>query len=303
MTEKKIKCAFCDIIQGKKPHEVIITENEKFLVIPDRDPSSKGHSLLVTRDHLPHLAGMSQADWNEILPLFKDIIGRMDNLSPVGFNCYMWCGREEGAGGSLQSVPHFHINIVPIYQKEYGLNWFVTRIKRENDTDVSPTSQDYQETTEKFQPNSEGVIKETSKLTVALASAEQALIPGHLIIKSKENIPNNLKQVDAETWSQIGELLQECLQELRQKFPVKNIQVEFSLGKLSGPEQQDVSELQLHILPFQEENYSYQNPEQKSREYLRIARKLKGVAIENVVSEQQAQIVQKETIISDFGKK
>jgi len=66
---------------------------------------------------------------------------------------------------------------------------------------------------------------------------------------------------------------------------------------LSGPEQQDFSEFQLHILLFQEENYSYKNPEQKSREYLRIARELKRVDIENIVNEQQAQIVQKETVI------
>ncbi|CAH1761629.1 9935_t:CDS:10 [Entrophospora sp. SA101] len=205
----------------------------------------------------------------------------MDNyLSPVGFNCYLWCGREEGAGNSLQSVPHFHINLVPIYQKEYGLNWFSTRIKRENGAELAPTPQEYQETAEEFKPNPERIIKETNKLIVELASAEEALIPGHLII------------------NQIGESLQECLREIKEKFAVKNIQVEFPLGKLSGPEQQNVSELQLHILPFQEENYSYKNPEQKSREYLRIARELKGVVMEEkVVREQQAQIIQQGTII------
>jgi len=98
--------------------------------------------------------------------------------------------------------------------------------------------------------------------------------------------------------------LQECLREIKEKFAVKNIQVEFPLGKLSGSEQQNVSELQLHILPFQEENYSYKNPEQKSREYLRIARQLKGVVMEeeNIVREQKAQIIQQGTIIPSFGK-
>jgi hypothetical protein len=43
---------------------------------------------------------------------------------------------------------------------------------------------------------------------------------------------------------------------------------------MSGPEQENITELQLHILPFQTESYSYQKPEQKNREYLRIARKL-----------------------------
>ncbi|CAJ0895596.1 9461_t:CDS:2, partial [Entrophospora sp. SA101] len=153
-------------------------------------------------------------------------------------------------------------------------------IKRENGAELAPTPQEYQETAEEFKPNPERIIKETNKLIVELASAEEALIPGHLII------------------NQIGESLQECLREIKEKFAVKNIQVEFPLGKLSGPEQQNVSELQLHILPFQEENYSYKNPEQKSREYLRIARELKGVVMEEkVVREQQAQIIQQGTII------
>jgi hypothetical protein len=100
--------------------------------------------------------------------------------------------------GTLQSVPHFHINLVPIYQKEYGLNWFVTRIKQEGHTDFTPALEEYQAVVEKLQPGSERIIKETSQLTLKLVPAEQALIPGHLIIRSRTALPNNLSLITPE---------------------------------------------------------------------------------------------------------
>jgi histidine triad (HIT) family protein len=269
------KCPFCLLIQGQKPHEVIITQNSKFLVIPDQLPSSKGHSLLISREHLPHLSEMPASDWNQILPLFKETLNRLNNhFSPQGFNCYFWTGREEDSSASLQSVPHFHINLVPIYQKEYGLNWFVTRINQADQTSFTPTAEEYQETIEKLQPNSQGIIQQTNHLTLKLVSAEEALIPGHLVIQTKGSLSNSIFAITPELWNQIGELLQTTIQNLKTKFLTKNIQVELPLGKASGPEQQTLTEFQIHILPFQTENYTYQKPEQKSREYLRIARKL-----------------------------
>ena len=122
------------------------------------------------------------------------MIEKIDKVyHPAGFMLYSYNGRE---AFSFQSVPHFHLHILPIYRRDYGHNWFVTRVKRselKKREDLKPTPREYQEATEKFPELT------NNKAVAKLASQEQSLIQGHCIITSKGCIPNDINAVDQET--------------------------------------------------------------------------------------------------------
>ena len=48
-----VDCVFCEIISGKKPADVIV-DTERFLCFLDRYPVTKGHALVVPKNHIQH---------------------------------------------------------------------------------------------------------------------------------------------------------------------------------------------------------------------------------------------------------
>ena len=109
-------CAFCAIVAGRE-EAAIVLEDELTVGFLDRRPLFGGHTLLVPRAHLETLA--------ELPP---------DVLTRTFVNAQLLSGavqRAMGAQGSFvainnvvsQSVPHFHVHVVPRRRKD-GLRGF-----------------------------------------------------------------------------------------------------------------------------------------------------------------------------------
>ncbi|CAG8455437.1 21719_t:CDS:10 [Gigaspora margarita] len=68
----------------------VLAENEKALVILDAFPVSDGHTLIITKEHLPNIAAVDAQSWEYLLPLIKETIDKLKNaklsISPRGFN-------------------------------------------------------------------------------------------------------------------------------------------------------------------------------------------------------------------------
>jgi histidine triad (HIT) family protein len=111
-----IQCAFCDIIQGKVPAEVVFNDSVSIAFL-DHRPLFPGHCLLIPRDHYETLLDL---DTGMITALFSNA-QRLARAMEAGL----------GAEGSFvavnnrvsQSVPHFHIHVVPRRKKD-GLKGF-----------------------------------------------------------------------------------------------------------------------------------------------------------------------------------
>ncbi len=106
-------CVFCRIIEGKA-EGTILYRDEKCLVILDKFPISKGHMLVISREH-----------YNDILSAPDDIVAHMflkakefataaeEKLNANGINIGANIGALAG-----QIIWHAHIHVIPRYKGE-----------------------------------------------------------------------------------------------------------------------------------------------------------------------------------------
>ncbi|KLL02711.1 MAG: Histidine triad protein [Mycoplasmataceae bacterium RV_VA103A] len=122
--EVKENCLFCQIIQRKIP-AYIIAEDNHCLAFLDINPASEGHALIITKKHLENITKLEQNNWNNLFPLFQIVTNKLKEvLKPQGFNFIT--NMNEVA---YQSVFHFHLHIIPKYEKGQGFIWTVRNEK------------------------------------------------------------------------------------------------------------------------------------------------------------------------------
>lgn len=107
---KKDNCIFCRIAAGEIPSTKVY-EDETFLVIMDLGPASKGHALIIPKNHSDNVMDLDEATAAKVLPLAAKI-GRamMEGLGCTGFNLVQNNGASAG-----QTVVHFHLHVIPRY--------------------------------------------------------------------------------------------------------------------------------------------------------------------------------------------
>lgn len=110
---KKDDCIFCKIANGEIPSRTIY-EDEKFRVILDLGPATRGHALVIPKEHFANLYEIPE-DWcREAFVLAKRMAAQMtQKLGCVGFNLVQNNGEAAG-----QTVPHFHIHLIPRYEDD-----------------------------------------------------------------------------------------------------------------------------------------------------------------------------------------
>lgn len=111
-------CIFCEIA-NKESTTKLLFENEHAVVFFDVSPLSKGHVLIVTKNHYENLLAINQQDWNGLFAAFKDVSNKLQALyEPKGYNFISNIGEE-----AFQSIKHLHIHLIPKYKKEEGFVW------------------------------------------------------------------------------------------------------------------------------------------------------------------------------------
>ncbi len=107
----KDDCIFCKLANGVFPTNTIY-EDEDFRVILDADPVSKGHALILPKEHYANLYELDDAVAAKMMPLAKKLAIRMtDILGADGFNLVQ---NNNEVGG--QTVFHFHMHLIPRYE-------------------------------------------------------------------------------------------------------------------------------------------------------------------------------------------
>ena len=108
---KKDDCIFCKIANGEIPAATLY-EDEMFRVILDLNPASKGHALILPKDHAANLFELPEEVAEKALPLAKKIGGKLvKGLGADGFNVVQNNGECAG-----QTVFHFHMHLIPRYE-------------------------------------------------------------------------------------------------------------------------------------------------------------------------------------------
>ena len=107
---RKDNCIFCKIVNGEIPSKTIY-EDEMFRAILDLGPASKGHALLIPKDHASDLYELPDETAGKVLILAKKLATQMtEKLGCEGFNLVQNNGEVAG-----QTVHHFHLHLIPRY--------------------------------------------------------------------------------------------------------------------------------------------------------------------------------------------
>lgn len=116
---KDRNCIFCKIANGEIPSTTLY-EDRRFRVIFDLNPATKGHVLILPKEHFQDLTDLDAELAAEVLPLAARIGRAMKaSLGVEGFNIVQNNGETAG-----QTVKHFHTHIIPRYgEKEELLLW------------------------------------------------------------------------------------------------------------------------------------------------------------------------------------
>ncbi len=107
---KKDGCIFCMIANGEIPSRTI-EENENFRVILDNGPATKGHALVLPKEHYDNLYELPDELAAQAIVIAKKV-GKMyrEKLGTDGLNLVQNNGEAAG-----QTVHHFHLHIIPRY--------------------------------------------------------------------------------------------------------------------------------------------------------------------------------------------
>ena len=106
-------CVFCKIANGEIPSRTLY-EDDAFRVILDLNPVTKGHALLMPKNHYKNLYELDDSTAAKALPLAKKMAALMtEKLGCDGFNVIQ--NNHEIAG---QTVFHFHIHLIPRYHDD-----------------------------------------------------------------------------------------------------------------------------------------------------------------------------------------
>jgi diadenosine tetraphosphate (Ap4A) HIT family hydrolase len=115
-----MNCAFCD---NPDVQERIIIEDDFAFAFPTNTPIVPGHILVVPKRHIQYYEELNAEEKTSIELLREKIKSALQKVFDAqGFN-YAW--NEEEIGG--QSVPHFHLHIVPRKEGDAGIYQYEPR--------------------------------------------------------------------------------------------------------------------------------------------------------------------------------
>ena len=112
-------CIFCKIAGGVIPSTTLY-EDEDFRVILDLGPATRGHALILPKEHYANVIALPEEVTAKAFILAKKMAAKMmEVLHCDGVNVVQNNGEAAG-----QTVFHFHIHLIPRYEGDgAGVTW------------------------------------------------------------------------------------------------------------------------------------------------------------------------------------
>ena len=107
---KDDNCIFCKLANKDIPTNIIY-EDDRFTVILDASPATKGHALILPKNHAANIYELPDEDASAVFVLAKKLATKMTEILHCdGFNIVQNNGEVAG-----QTVFHFHMYLIPRY--------------------------------------------------------------------------------------------------------------------------------------------------------------------------------------------
>ena len=111
-------CIFCKILNNEIPSKKIYEDND-FLAMLDIAPATKGHVLIVPKEHATTMSDLSDDKLSKILVLAKKIVEAMKKVH--GFTDYNIIQNNGPLAG--QTIAHYHLHLIPRYSVDEVSLW------------------------------------------------------------------------------------------------------------------------------------------------------------------------------------
>jgi histidine triad (HIT) family protein len=106
-------CLFCGIVAGSVPAQIVDSDDHT-VAFMDINPATRGHALVVPREHAADLMEVSEADLERTMVAARRLARRIDEvLEPAGFNLLNSC-----RPAAWQTIFHFHVHVIPRYDDD-----------------------------------------------------------------------------------------------------------------------------------------------------------------------------------------
>ncbi|MGF0065537.1 HIT family protein [Lachnospiraceae bacterium SGI.085] len=129
---KDNNCIFCKLANGEIPTNAIY-EDDDFKVILDASPASKGHALILPKEHYANIYEIDDEVLAKASKLAKKIITHeKDVLKCDGYNVVQNNGEVAG-----QTVFHYHMHLIPRYASDDNTNMIEWKHKEFTDDEMA----------------------------------------------------------------------------------------------------------------------------------------------------------------------
>ena len=129
---KKEDCIFCKIANGEIPSKTLYEDGD-FRVILDLGPATRGHALILPREHADNLYELPEDTAAQVFVLAKKMATKMtEKLHCDGLNIVQKNGEAAG-----QTVRHFHMHLIPRFKDDgVGVTWKMGELTEEDKNDI-----------------------------------------------------------------------------------------------------------------------------------------------------------------------
>ena len=126
---KDKECIFCLLANGDIPTAKVY-EDDDLTVILDAGPATKGHALVLPKDHYKNITEVPQELAGKLVAIASKVgNAQMKALGAAGFNVVI--NTNEAAG---QTVFHCHVHVIPRYEGDAGIVSWVPGEAKDSET-------------------------------------------------------------------------------------------------------------------------------------------------------------------------
>lgn len=104
-------CVFCGIVEGSEPAS-FVHQDDRVVVFLGHRPVTRGHTLVIPREHATHLADMDEETGAHLFRIAMRVAAaiRHSSVRADGMRLSLSDGRAAG-----QVVMHAHLHVIPRY--------------------------------------------------------------------------------------------------------------------------------------------------------------------------------------------
>ena len=112
-----IDCIFCaQVEEDERVSKMAIFEDDFLMVELNIFPYNTGHLMVVPKKHVNSLTDLEEQERNRLFAMVSKVEELQRKVvEPAGINVGINIGEAAG-----ESIPHLHVQLVPIYEKDRG---------------------------------------------------------------------------------------------------------------------------------------------------------------------------------------